>query len=76
MKCKGKAHETLSLVFQGNGVLQPWSPMTLRSRLRESSDANSRKLTPYYPWQQVADLSRPNISTGQINYFYRYIILY
>jgi hypothetical protein len=44
MKRKGDAHETLSLVFQHDG-LTLLSPMTPKNRPKRSSNANSRRLT-------------------------------
>ncbi len=60
MKCKGEAHETLSLVFQCNG-----GPLTMvtndsKERLRESSDKNSRRLTATLEWPNpTLDGSKP-----------------
>ncbi len=62
MKPKGDAHETLSLVFQRNGV-----PLTMvtddskeqtkgefRCKLKEA-DCHPRVTEPYSPWQQAAE---------------------
>jgi hypothetical protein len=79
MKRKGDAHETLSLVFQRNGV-----PLTMvtndskeqtkrefRRKLKEAG--NPRVTEPYSPWQQAAECcicelkrgySRKMIKTG------------
>jgi hypothetical protein len=45
MKCKGDAHETLSLVFQRDGVPPTMVTDDSKNRPKESSDANSRRLT-------------------------------
>jgi hypothetical protein len=62
MKCKGDAHETLSLVFQCNGV--PPTMVTndskeqtkgeFRCKLKEA-DCHPRLTEPYSPWQQAAE---------------------
>ncbi len=62
MKCKGDAHETLSLVFQRDGV--PPTMVTndskeqikgeFRCKLKEA-DCHPRVTEPYSPWQQAAE---------------------
>jgi hypothetical protein len=62
MKRKGESHETLSLVFQRNGV-----PLTMvtddskeqtkgdfRHKLKEA-DCHPQVTEPYYPWQQATE---------------------
>jgi hypothetical protein len=62
MKCKGGAHETLSLVFHCNGV--PPTMVTndskeqtkgeFRRKLKEA-DCHPRVTEPYSPWQQATE---------------------
>jgi hypothetical protein len=62
MKCKGDAHETLSLVFQHDGV--PPTMVTndskeqtkgeFRRKLKEA-DCHPQVTEPYSPWQQAAE---------------------
>jgi hypothetical protein len=82
MKCKGDAHETLSLVFQRDGV--PPTMVTddskeqtkgeFRQKLKEA-DCHRRVTEPYSPWQQAAEgcirelkrgSSRKMIKTGSL----------
>ncbi len=71
MKCKGEAHETLSLVFQCNGV-----PLTMvtndskdqtqggfRCKLKEA-DCHPRVTEPYSPWQQAAKDCKHDLKRG------------
>jgi hypothetical protein len=62
MKCKGDAHETLSLVFQCNG--EPPAMVTDDSkeqtkgefwRKLKETDCHPRVTEPYSPWQQAAE---------------------
>jgi hypothetical protein len=62
MKRKGDAHETLSLVFQHDGVLptmvtddsKEQTKGEFRRKLKEA-DCHPRVTEPYSPWQQVAE---------------------
>jgi hypothetical protein len=62
MKCKGDAHETLSLVFQRDGVppamvtndSKEQTKREFRLKLKEA-DCHPRVTEPYSPWQQAAE---------------------
>ncbi len=80
MTRKGKAHETLSLLFHHDGVpptmvLDGSKEQTkgdFKRKLHEA-DCHARQTEPYYPWQQAAEgcicelkrgVSRKMIKTG------------
>jgi hypothetical protein len=80
MKCKGEAHETLSLMFHRDGVpptmvtdgLKEQTLGDFQRKLQEA-DCHLRVTEPYSPWQQAAEgciheikrgSSRKMISTG------------
>jgi hypothetical protein len=62
MKCKGDAHETLSLVFQRNGVPPTMVTNDSKEQTKEEflcklkeADCHPRVTEPYSTWQQAAE---------------------
>ena len=74
MKSKGEAHETLSLIFQCNGVSptmvtncsKEQTKQDFRCKLKEA-DCHLRVTEPYSPWQQAADGCIRELKQGSSN---------